>query len=142
MQPNTKPLKLLLVISLTLFTSALWAQNDSNVIAHSDTLQKPKAVRPKVGLVLSGGGAKGMAHIVKGTIIAVVPIAVPIKALVKGNKNTTNKMNGMLLNMSIRRFKKKLTVLLGINPPGLVSLVREPKTIAIENEINKETKDM
>ena len=63
MQPNTKPLKLLLVISLTLFTSALWAQNDSNVIAQSDTLQKPKAVRPKVGLVLSGGGAKGMAHI-------------------------------------------------------------------------------
>ena len=40
--------------------------------------------------------------------------------------------------MSIRRFKKKLTVLLGINPPGLVSLVREPKIIAIENEMIKD----
>ncbi len=30
-------------------------------LAQSDTLSVP--VRPKVGLVLSGGGAKGMAHI-------------------------------------------------------------------------------
>ena len=54
-----------------------------------------------------------MAQIVKGTIIAVVPIAVPINTLVKGNKNTTSKMNGIERPISIIRFKIKFATLEG-----------------------------
>ena len=83
-----------------------------------------------------------MAQIVKGTIIAVVPIAVPKSALVKGNKNTTSKMNGMERPTSITRFKMKFMALDGNKPPGRVSLTSVPIGRAISQEINKETKDM
>ena len=79
---------------------------------------------------------------VSGTIIAVVPIAVPINNLVKGNKNTTKRMNGMERPMSMILFKIKFAIREGNNPPGLVSLTKEPSGKAMTHEIIKETKDM
>ena len=69
-------------------------------------------------------------------------MAVPTRILVKGKRNTTSRMNGILLKTSIKRFKTKLSGLLGINHPGLVSLVREPKIIAAHHEMIKEANDM
>ncbi len=75
MQPKRNLRKLLLVNTLIFITSVVWAQGKSATIVKTDTTmvhshieksyspQKTAFVRPKVGLVLSGGGAKGMAHI-------------------------------------------------------------------------------
>ena len=60
-----KPLKILCCILLLTITSAVYSQDTTSVKA-----------RPKVGLVLSGGGAKGAAHI--GVLKYIEEIGIPI----------------------------------------------------------------
>lgn len=52
--------RLLFVVVSILFCSSVFAQDETYAVA----LDRPDAAdRPKVGIVLSGGGAKGMAHV-------------------------------------------------------------------------------
>jgi hypothetical protein len=79
---------------------------------------------------------------VSGTIIALVPIAVPISILVNGNKNTTKRIKGMDLPISTIRLRMKLMILFGNNPPGRVSETTDPKGIAITQLMSKDINDM
>ena len=86
--------------------------------------------------------SKGIAQIVSGTIIAVVPIEVPTMNRVTGKRNTTNNMNGTALPISMILFKIKFNVLFGNKPPGRVSLTSVPRGSAINQEIIRETNDI
>ena len=79
---------------------------------------------------------------VNGTTRAFVPIAVQICILVKGNRNTTRRMNGIALPKSTIRLRMKLMILFGNNPPGRVSLTMDPRGIAITQLSKRDIKDM
>lgn len=79
---------------------------------------------------------------VSGTIIALVPIAVPISILVNGNKNTTRRIKGIERPTSTIRLRMKFMTLLGNSPPGRVSETIDPKGKAIIQLMAKDINDM
>ena len=55
--------KLLLTLAAIIMSSAMYAQDDSTAVSRNPTEHDQVKQRAKVAVVLSGGGAKGMAHI-------------------------------------------------------------------------------
>jgi hypothetical protein len=64
----------------------------------------------------------GIAEIVRCTIEAVVPIALPTTSLVNGIRITNRIMKGKLLNTFTMKLSTSYTILLGFNPSGAVSV--------------------